>query len=138
MSRPLCTCVLLAGLLAGCNGEQPVNARPSPPAPVVIDGSLMEPGRPQLESLPATVAPGRRAVGWHMWWGENGRRWSLLVNGKPVASGALQAQSPQEQQGKADLSLDQPGRYELQVSLCNDHGCSKSEPAVVEVVAGNS
>lgn len=125
----------LLALLAACNGDKAASTSKQPAGPVIRDGSLMEPGRPQLTGLPAVVAPGVHAVGWNMWWGENGSQWVLYVNGGKIGSGSLQADSPREQAGLVEVPLDQAGRYEIKVSLCNDHGCSDSEPAVVEVSA---
>ncbi|MCD6061227.1 MAG: cdx18A [Moraxellaceae bacterium] len=136
MLRPLL--VLPALLLAACTARENLQP-PSPPAaalPAVTDGSLMAPGRPQLAALPATVAPGVQAVGWNMWWGENGHEWVLTVNGQRMKWGLLEAASPKMQQGRVELPLDAPGSYEIRLSLCNDHGCTDSMPALVQVSAG--
>lgn len=128
--------LVLAALLAGCNTEKTVPLPPAAPAKVIRDGSLMEPGRPQLASFPLTAAPGVHTVSWNMWWGENGHRWFMYVNGRVVESGELEVDSPRLQQGSVDLALETPGRYEIKVALCNDHGCSESEPVLVQVAAG--
>lgn len=129
--------VLAPVLLAACGEDGPPAAARAAAAagPVISDGSLMVPGLPQVTGLPAVAAPGALAVKWNMWWGENGREWALYVNGRKAGSGALRPASPNQQQATVDLQLDQPGRYEIKVALCNDHGCSESEPAVLEVSA---
>lgn len=128
--------LLPAVLLAACNAKDATQAPTAAATPVIKDGSLMVPGRPQLAALPAVAMPGAQQVEWNLWWGENGSRWVLLVNGDKVDTGKLPVASPKAQQGKAKLQLDKPGSYEIRVSLCNDHGCSESEPAVVQVGAG--
>lgn len=139
MNRPArCLLPLFAlTMAAACNVREnaPV-AAPVAAAPAIDDGSLMPPGRPQLATLPAVVTPGTQAVGWNMWWGENGREWEVSVNGERVKWGLLEAASPKAQQGSIEVPLEQPGEYEIRVSLCNDHGCAHSEPAVVQVSAG--
>lgn len=126
--------VLLAGALAGCSGDaEKPRLQPEPAGPVIRDGSLMVPGSPRVTGLPAVVAPGRLAVKWSMWWGENGRRWALYVNGQQAEAGELRAASPNQQDGQVEVQFDKPGQYEIKVALCNDHGCSESEPALLEV-----
>ena len=136
MSNPLYIIPALVALLIGCNAETAVR-RPSPSLDALArDGSLELPGRAQIAALPSTVVPGPQRLRWSMWWGENGRRWQVLVNGRLVAGGDMRVLSRRQQQGSVALALDTPGRYEIRVALCNDHGCSLSGPARVEVVAG--
>jgi len=71
-----------------------------------------------------------------MWWGENGQHWAMYVNGVEVGSGELSAATPKAQQATIALPMDTAGSYEIKVALCNDHGCSESEPAVMDVSAG--
>ncbi len=127
----------LALLLTACGGDKkeavPVSG---PAAPVIKDGSLMEPGKPQIASLPTRAVPGVQAVTWNMYWGENGRHWAVYVNGKEVQSGDLALETPKQQQATVDVPMEEPGTYEIKVALCNDHGCSESEPAEMAVSAG--
>lgn len=129
---------LLAPVLAGC-GEKAASSMPvavSATAPVVNDGSLMVPGRPQLARLPASVPlEAVQPVTWNMWWGENGRQWKIYVNGKLVDSGAVTSKSPKAQQATVAVALEEAGPVEIKVALCNDHGCSESEPTIVNVAA---
>lgn len=137
MSSQYCIALALATLVAGCGGETVVKRQASTPgATLARDGSLMAPGRPQIASLPATAVPGPQILRWNMWWGENGGRWQVLVNGKSAGAGKLRVLSPSQQQGSLDLSFDTPGAYEIRVALCNDHGCSQSAPALLKVVPG--
>lgn len=130
--------VLLA--LAGCGEEVaslPVAVPETVAAPVVQDGSLMAPGRPQLARLPDMVAVASpQAVTWNMWWGENGREWKLYVNGKLADSGIVPSRSPKAQQATAELMLAEAGKAEIKVALCNDHGCTESTPVVITVANG--
>jgi hypothetical protein len=138
MSFQSCVALSVVTLLAGCGAETAVqrSVAPLPATAVIRDGSLMSPGRPQIAPLPATAVPGPQLLRWNMWWGENGGRWRVLVNGKAAGTGALTVLSPRQQQGSLDLQFDKPGRYEIRVALCNDHGCSQSRPTLLEVVPG--
>lgn len=139
MSRFPALVLVLPAVLAGCgaeDGSTHVATAPVAAAPVIRDGSLMVPGLPRVTGMPAVAAPGSLSVNWSMWWGENGRRWIVYVNGLKARAGELRAASPQQQDGSVELQLDAPGHYEIKVALCNDHGCSESEPALLEVSAG--
>jgi hypothetical protein len=138
MSNPLYAVPALIALLVGCNAETASRRLPSTVAPVNVarDGSLMVPGKPQLAAMPATAVAGPQRLRWNMWWGENGRHWEVRVNGQPAGGGELASMSPKQQQGSVEVQLGDPGKYEIEVALCNDHGCSRSAPAVVEVVSG--
>jgi len=130
---------LLGGALAGCGEKRAVQPAVATvaPTPVIQDGSLMVPGRPQLARLPDSVpASAVQTVTWNMWWGENGRQWTVYVNGRKAESGDLSVRSPQAQQVSVDVALAETGPVEIKVALCNDHGCSESEPAILNVVAG--
>jgi hypothetical protein len=128
-----------AALLAACGAEQAAsnNKVPVPVTqPVIKDGSLMVPGRPKIASLPDRVVPGAQPITWNMWWGENGRHWAMYVNGVEVKSGDISSETPKQQQATVEVPMDKPGSYEIKVALCNDHGCSESEPTVMNVGAG--
>lgn len=126
--------------LAGCGEEVaslPVAVPDVAAAPVVQDGSLMAPGRPQLARLPEMVqVASMQPVTWNMWWGENGREWKLYVNGKLKDSGTVASRSPKAQQATAELMLAEAGKTEIKVVLCNDHGCTESAPVVITVANG--
>lgn len=134
-------CVVPALLaLSGC-GEEVVSLPLAVPevvvAPVVQDGSLMAPGRPQVARLPDQVPLAvQQPVTWNMWWGENGREWKVYVNGRLADSGTVARRSPKAQQATADLTLVEAGRTEIKVALCNDHGCTESDPVVITVANG--
>ena len=127
---------LTTALLAACGTEATAPVRPAAAAPVARDGSLMTPGRPQLATVPDHVAAGtRQTVVWNMWWGENGRRWVVYLNGAKAAEGVLEVNSPKAQQASAEVELVRAGRNEIRVDLCNDLGCSPGEPVYVLVGA---
>lgn len=125
----------LVALLIGCNAETAVK-RDAPLSTLARDGTLAAPGRPQIAALPGTAVTGPQVLRWNMWWGETGRRWQVLVNGRPTAMGDLPAQARRQQQGSLALRFDKPGRYDIQVALCNDHGCTRSRPTRMQVVEG--
>lgn len=134
-SLSLYAALVTSVLLTACGTEQKAQA-PVAVAPIIKDGSLMEPGRPKISTLPASAVPGIQEITWNMYWGENGGHWAMYVNGKEVKSGELASETPKQQQATVGVPMDQPGTYEIKVALCNDHGCSESEPAVMNVSAG--
>ncbi len=131
--------LLLAPLLVACGEKtspQAVTAA-APAKPAIRDGSLMSPGRPQLTGLPDQVTVGEvQPITWNMWWGENGREWAVYVNGVQIERGTLAMASPKEQQATVELPLAEPGAVEIKVALCNDHGCTESDPVTLTVNAG--
>ncbi len=134
-SIALCTAALA---LAGCNDEAAMRAAAQPEAKKITDGTLMTPGTPKLGSMPGAVKIADRVlpVEWNMWWGENGKRWTVYVDGVEVSSGELSVASPKAQQGKVEVELEHEGQHEIKVALCNDHGCTESSPVEVLVTAG--
>ncbi|MGH8492934.1 MAG: chitinase N-terminal domain-containing protein [Moraxellaceae bacterium] len=135
-SLSLFAALAAAVLLSACGTEQKLAPTAAVTAPVIKDGSLMTPGKPQIAPMRGRAVPGAQPITWNMYWGENGRHWAVYVNGKEVQSGDLASETPKQQQATVDVSMDQPGTYEIKVALCNDHGCSESEPAVMNVGAG--
>ena len=129
-----------AALLGGCKSDKTVAQQSLTPtaAPLVIhDGSLMTPGTPKITPLdkPVTQKGQIVPVEWNMFWGENGHNWTVFIDGIKIDSGKLPLQSPQAQQGKLDIELDQPGTHKIKVALCNDHGCTESLPLEINVTA---
>lgn len=135
-SYSLCAALSLALLLSACGTEQKIAPVAAVTAPLIKDGSLMTPGKPQIAPVRGRAVPGARPITWNMYWGENGRHWAMYVNGKQVRSGDLALETPKQQQATVEVPMEQPGTYEIKVALCNDHGCSESEPAMVNVGAG--
>lgn len=139
--RSLALAAVVAVCVTGCNQTTstvaPVAAAP---AKVIQDGTLMTPGTPQLTAIPGTVSVKDKMlpVEWNMWWGENGKHWSVYVDGIEVSSGELKLESPKSQQGKIEVELGHPGEHEIKVALCNDHGCTESAPVAVNVVPDSS
>jgi hypothetical protein len=128
--------VAAALLLSACETEQKTHFVTAVAEPVIRDGSLMTPGKPQISPLRAGAVLGAQPVTWNMYWGENGRHWAMYVNGKEVRSGDIPLETPNQQQRTVEIPLDKPGTYEIKVALCNDHGCSESEPAIMNVGSG--
>lgn len=137
MSNRFLVLPALVVLLIGCNAETAVKRSTATPLSTLTrDGTLAAPGRPQIAALPATAVPGPQVLRWSMWWGETGRHWQVQVNGRAAAAGDLAPQARRQQQGSLALRFDAPGRYEIRMALCNDHGCTPSDPVHLEVVAG--
>lgn len=135
MKIQLLLVAVLGALLAGCHSDKANTVQQAAmPEKVIADGSLMTPGTPQITPVPKTVAVTTLPVEWNMWWGENGRHWAVYVDGVKVRSGDLPLKSPQAQEGKVSVELDNPGTHEIKVALCNDNGCTESKPLSVTVV----
>lgn len=132
----VCTAVATALLLSACETEQKASTVVVAAEPVIRDGSLMTPGKPQIAPMRRQGVPGAQPVTWNMYWGENGRHWAMYVNGKEVQSGDIPQETPNQQQATVEIPMDKPGTYEIKVALCNDHGCSESEPAIMNVGSG--
>ena len=135
-SFSMCAAVATALLLSACGADHKAPAALASAQPVIRDGSLMTPGKPQISPLRTLAVPGAQPVTWNMYWGENGRHWAMYVNGKEVQSGNIPLETPKQQQATVELPMDTPGSYEIKVALCNDHGCSESEPAIMSVGSG--
>ncbi|HEX5793336.1 MAG TPA: chitinase N-terminal domain-containing protein, partial [Rheinheimera sp.] len=76
-------------------------------------------------------------VSWDMWWGTNGNKWYLHQNDSVVFEGALTANGQNAQTGSTSLTFNQPGSYQLQVSLCQVSGsteeCAQSGVTTVNI-----
>ncbi|MCU6670869.1 glycosyl hydrolase family 18 protein [Enterobacteriaceae bacterium H4N4] len=66
-------------------------------------------------------------VEWNVWSGDAPTSANVLLDGKVVWSGAGSAA------GKATFKVNKGGRYQEQVQLCNDSGCSTSDSKLVIV-----
>ncbi|MBZ9613364.1 glycosyl hydrolase family 18 protein [Rheinheimera maricola] len=64
-------------------------------------------------------------VSWDMWWGSNGNKWYLHKNDSVVFEGALTPNGQNAQTGSTSLTFNQPGSYQLQVSLCQVSGSTE-------------
>lgn len=103
------------------------------------------PGTPQISWMPTQLELENGSVTipiqWDMWWGTNGNKWVLLKNDSAVHSAALTPNGQQAQSGQANLTIHQPGSYQLQVKLCLVEGdneyCQPSSITTVEVSGSN-
>lgn len=96
------------------------------------------PGTPNIAWLPATHESGEAInVHWDMWWGENGTEWQLTDNGDLRCSGSLTANGQNQQSAECAANYSS-GSHALQVSLCNDSGCSESNIVTINVNQGAS
>ena len=103
--------------------------------------SLATPAAPTITqwNLPATINQADNfTVEWNMWWGENGNRWEFYQNTNIIASGNLAANGNQAQQGTIQVNPSAAGNLNYHLALCNDSGCSSSQPFQVLVTGGNT
>ncbi|MBK5071539.1 glycoside hydrolase [Budviciaceae bacterium CWB-B4] len=67
-------------------------------------------------------------VEWNIWSGDTGKTAKVLFDGKQVWSGSAGSST-----GKATFTVKKGGRYQEQVEVCNDSGCTKSDSKLVIV-----
>ncbi|ABE55418.1 chitinase. Glycosyl Hydrolase family 18 [Shewanella denitrificans OS217] len=67
------------------------------------------------------------SVSWSLWSGNVGERAQVLLNGNQVWEGASSAS------GTANFNVNEGGRYQMQVQLCNSEGCTASDPKTIIV-----
>ncbi len=60
------------------------------------------------------------SVSWNLWSGDVGKTAQVLLDGELVWEG------PSAASGSASFKVDKGGRYQMQVQLCNDDGCTAS------------
>ncbi|MBK5145243.1 glycoside hydrolase [Budviciaceae bacterium BWR-B9] len=65
-------------------------------------------------------------VAWNIWSGDTGKTAKVLFDGKEVWSGSAGGST-----GKATFAVKKGGRYQEQVEICNDSGCTKSDSKLV-------
>ncbi|GGX74991.1 glycosyl hydrolase family 18 protein [Saccharospirillum salsuginis] len=108
-------------------------------AGVLLSAGLMAaPAKPVISWMPAEVADGAdTSVAWDMWWGENGTSWNLTGNGADLCEGSLTPNGTNAQSGSCTVDLT-AGSHELIVNLCNDSGCTASDPKSLTVAGGDS
>ncbi|CAA0099407.1 Chitinase A [BD1-7 clade bacterium] len=70
-------------------------------------------------------------ISWNRWSGDDANQVNYKLNGNTVSTQTLG--SGQSATGTATLSIDQGGRYDLVVELCNADGCSQSETKTLVV-----
>ncbi|MEO3865168.1 glycosyl hydrolase family 18 protein [Rheinheimera fenheensis] len=79
---------------------------------------------------------------WDMWWGSNGNKWYLHKNDSVVYEAALTPNGQNAQSGSTSLTFNQPGSYQLQVSLCDVSGgnqqCAQSGITTITVTGAGS
>lgn len=101
---------------------------------VLLSASLLAaPAKPVIDWMPAQLSDGSNtSVQWNTWWGENGTDWALASNAAPLCEGNLVPNGTNAQSGDCTVDLT-AGSHELIVNLCNDSGCTASDPVVVSV-----
>ncbi|WP_193161300.1 glycosyl hydrolase family 18 protein [Microbulbifer hainanensis] len=73
-------------------------------------------------------------VSWTKWSGDDGNTVQYLLNGQVVLEQS--ASGSGSQSGSATLQVDKGGKYDLQVALCDDTGCTAS--AATEIVVADT
>ncbi|WP_108651286.1 glycosyl hydrolase family 18 protein [Dongshaea marina] len=61
-------------------------------------------------------------VSWNLWSGNIGKTVKVLLDGDEMWSG------PASASGSATFEVSKGGRYQMQVALCNEEGCTLSDP----------
>ena len=91
------------------------------------------PGIPNIAWMSSENRDGDFPLLWNMWWGTNGTYWILEENGAEILQKDLSDFSPFSQFGFHNITGKATGKYEYQVRLCNEEGCSTSQSALVNV-----
>ena len=85
------------------------------------------PGKPVMSWMQANYDNGENISStWNMWGGTNGESWQLSANNHQICSGTLVVNEKNSQQAKCTFNLE-AGIQELQVTLCNNDGCTTSD-----------
>lgn len=72
------------------------------------------------------------SVSWHVWSGHNdGATAKVVLNNDEVWSAPFQGSG-----GKAKFQMKKGGRYKMEVKLCNNNGCTTSDPS--ELIIGDT
>lgn len=92
------------------------------------------------DSVPLSNGSASVALGWDLWWGNNGDHWKLKQNGNVVHTAALTPNGQNAQHGTHTLNLTAAGNYSFVVDLCNGSGgaeqCTGSAARSVSVGSG--
>ena len=95
------------------------------------------PGEPNIAWMPTEYELINESlnltISWDMWWGENGNYWKLIQNGNNVFESEIINNSPEAQHDEVTLLLTTTGQYNFIVDLCNDHGCTSSDPILISI-----
>jgi len=99
------------------------------------------PGQPSIPWMPVEYELNDGSVNltisWDMWWGENGDYWKLIQNGSSIFEMDIINNTPQAQHGETIAYLTDAGDYSFIIDLCNDNGCTSSNPQIVTILEGN-
>lgn len=72
-------------------------------------------------------------VSWAKSGGTNGTRVEYRLNGETVLTQAISAGGTAEQKGSATLQVTKGGKYDLEVVLCDDTGCTASAATKIKI-----
>lgn len=101
-------------------------------APLTVAVTDADPATPVL-SHDNRDRDGDYTVTANLWWGTNASAWTLLEDGEPVASGALDIATPSAQRVAVDLEDRSTGEHEYVVVFANGAGETASAPIIVPV-----
>lgn len=93
------------------------------------------PAVPELGWFPQINTGEAFTLEWHVWWGNPGSYWQVVVDGKVSnESRVFTENNANSQAGAIQLLGMQPGKHQLSVRLCNQLQCAESQPATLEVL----
>lgn len=97
---------------------------------------LERPDVPQLAWTPPVTTEGSALIRWNIYWGNTGKVWEVLNNGKAIyRSAKFTDETEKSQEGQVELPLVN-GTHLLSVRLCAESLCSESEQVKVEAMLG--
>jgi len=106
---------------------------------ILISFSISQemPGEPTISWMPTEYELINEnlnlTISWDMWWGENGTYWKLIQNGNNVFETEIINNTPEAQHNEVTLLFTTTGQYNFIVDLCNDNGCTSSNPILISI-----
>nr|WP_314900492.1 chitinase N-terminal domain-containing protein [uncultured Deefgea sp.] len=105
--------------------------------PIDADRPKIErPDIPQLAWTPPVTTDGSALIRWNIYWGNTGKVWEVLNNGKAIfRSAKFTDETDKSQEGQVELPLIN-GTHQLSVRLCAETLCSESDKVTVDAMLG--
>ncbi len=95
------------------------------------------PGNPSIKQSNWNNSP-NYAIGFDMWWGNNGTSWKLYENGAVIYTGTLTDNSPNGQSASYSFTNKASGTYVYKIDLINSYGTTTSGNLTYTVVGGTT
>ena len=94
---------------------------------------LAVPATPSLSIETVAGHPDQLLAKFNIWWGQNATSWTLLENGRPIATVGLTASSPNAQSSSYTIAGKTYGAFQYQAVATNAAGSTSSNTANITV-----